>query len=82
MSDMEKVEYLYGFTIDNIQEIDWEEPDPYHMKSYDGGDGSDSVEGYEEILESRDDGKPAYFVSKGCIGLPGRRQYVLPTLQA
>lgn len=66
-SDMEKVEYLYGFTIDNIQEIDWEEPDPYHMKSYDGGDGSDSVEGYEEILENRDDGKPAYFVSKGCI---------------
>ncbi len=66
-SDMEKIEFLYGFTIDEIWETDWEEPEPYDMKAYNGEDGADSVEDYEEILEYREDGKPDDFISKGCI---------------
>lgn len=66
-SDMEKLEYLYGFTIDDIREFAWKEPDPYDMKSVDGTDGANSVEDYEEILEYREDGQPDYFISKGYI---------------
>lgn len=66
-SDVEKMEYLYGFTIDEIWEAEWEEPDPYDMKTYDGENGADSVEDYEEILEYREDGKPDSFISKGYI---------------
>ena len=65
--DLEKREYLYGFTIDAIYEQEWEEPDPFNMKSVDGTDGADQVEDYEERLDYREDGQPDYFESEGYI---------------
>jgi len=66
--DLEKREYLYGFTIDAIREQEWEEPDPFNMKSVDGTDGANEVEEYEESLDCREDGRPDYFESQGHIG--------------
>lgn len=63
--DMKKIEYLYGFSIDHIWEGEWEEPDPFDMKSVEGSDGADQVEEYEEILEYREDGQPDFFWSGG-----------------
>lgn len=65
--DLEKREYIYGFTIDSILERDWEEPDPFNMKSVDGTDGANQVEAYEERLDYREDGQPDYFESQGYI---------------
>lgn len=65
--DLEKREYLYGFTVDSIWEQEWEEPDPFNMKAVDGTDGADQVEEYEENLDYREDGQPDYFESRGYI---------------
>lgn len=65
--DLEKREYLYGFTIDAIYEQEWEEPDPFDMKSVDGTDGADQVEEYEETLDYREDGQPNFFYQKDIL---------------
>lgn len=66
-NNLEKHEYLYGFTIDSIRELEWEEPDPFNMKSVNGTDGAEDVEDYEEYVEYREDGQPDYFESEGFI---------------
>lgn len=65
--DLEKREYLYGFTVDSIWEQEWEEPDPFDRKAVDGTDGSNQVEEYEENLDYREDEQPDYFESRGYI---------------
>lgn len=66
-SEQKKIESIYSFVINHIEESKWQEPNPFDTKAYDGSDGANQVEDYEETFEYREDGKLDFFHSKGNI---------------
>lgn len=66
-SEREKIERIYSFVVNDIKESKWQEPNPFDTKAYDGSDGANQVEDYEETFEYCEDGKLNHFHSKGNI---------------
>lgn len=66
-SDREKCVEVYGFTMDGVEEQDWEGENVFSMKSVYGTDGADAVEDYEEIIEYTQAGMPDSYKSQGLV---------------
>lgn len=66
-NELEKLEFLYGFTQCMLPEVEWKEKDNYLLKSVYGTDGSGIVPDYEEKIEYREDGRPDYFEATGMV---------------
>lgn len=70
----EQLQETQAFTIDGMMEDTWEEPDVFSVMAYDGSDGKDAVEDYEEHYEYTEDGRLASYRSWGTVdwlGDPG-----------
>lgn len=83
-SDKKKCVELYGFTVNDIQQEEWEEGTFFSLESLDGTSGADNVEAYQEIKEYTQGGRPDSFKSQGLIEHgceeDGRPENVLITL--
>ena len=65
--DRGKIDHPRGFAFSSIRDADWEETDPFDLKSVQGTTGENQVIAYEENLEYTENNKPDYFESKGVI---------------
>lgn len=75
-SELEKLEFMYGFTQYMLPEAEWEEQDKYLLKSIHGTDGAGRVSNYEDRTEYRDDGRPDYFKATGLVSYEGVKEQV------
>lgn len=66
-SELEKMEFLYGFTQCMMPETEWEDQGKYLLKSVDGTYGAGRGSNYEEKIEYREDGRPDYFEATGRV---------------
>ncbi|MDE6923942.1 MAG: hypothetical protein K2P59_01590, partial [Acetatifactor sp.] len=55
--------------------------DPYSVLPFDGGDGKDGVEDYEESVIYREDGRPAGFTSRGWVTYLTEKRETIRILQ-
>lgn len=80
-SDLEKEVSMYGFIFDSTYKFQWEEEDAFSTKSWEGTDGSDSVNEYEEQIEYRQNGKPDYYKSQGIIDWISEEEELQPLIE-
>lgn len=62
--DGKNVADLFGFTVSDIGEGQWEEGQAFSLLSVNGTSGKSTEEGYREYLEYTKSGKPDYFLSQ------------------
>ncbi len=66
-SEQKKIESIYSFVVNSIEKSKWQELNPFDTKAYDGSDGANQVEDYEEAITYRADRKLDFFHSRGNI---------------